>query len=222
MTATAPRLRAYVRRTILEKARDYAYPAKRRTRESTRSAAMDAMRGTNTGWWNDLIYTRDILDRFNRHRSEVAETIREFMGETGAEAWQNVHQGDDTSYADMLVACARRQTWEHYTGPGRRADEADAAARAVLRRRVSGGRSGARPGPGDLTMDDLEDIEFERTALRAERDEMLTVLRLAADFIEDEADNRGAAGSYYSDYEREPRDLADRIRTVIQKASSGA
>lgn len=66
-THYAPRLNAYVRRTILASATEYAYPKKRRTKESTKSAFHDALHGTDTGWWNDLIYTRDVFALFNRH-----------------------------------------------------------------------------------------------------------------------------------------------------------
>lgn len=37
----------------------------------------------------------------------------------------------------------------------------------------------------------------------------------ALEFISDEAENRSAAGSEMSDYEREPREIADRLRTAI-------
>ncbi|HYD44920.1 MAG TPA: hypothetical protein VEA79_06640 [Phenylobacterium sp.] len=128
----APRLRAYVRRTILEAARDYAN-AKRRTPESTKAAFMDAMRGTDTGWWNDLIYTADILDRFNRHRSEVRDAIRDFMGETGAGMADPAEHGHDAhTYADLIAATGRRQTWADYTSDDKaRAREADAATLAL-------------------------------------------------------------------------------------------
>ena len=45
--------------------------------------------------------------------------------------------------------------------------------------------------------------------------DLRTVLKLAGDFIEDEADNRGAAGSAMSDYEREPRELLERIDAAL-------
>jgi hypothetical protein len=101
---TAPRLRAYVRRTVLASAREYAYPAKRRTVDSTRSAFRDAMHGTDTGWWSDLIYTRDVLALFNRHRSDVADTIREYLADTGADASQHVKQGDNERRAVIASA----------------------------------------------------------------------------------------------------------------------
>lgn len=79
----ANRLKAYVRRTILEAAREYSYPAKRRTAEGTRNAFMDAMRGTDTGWWRDLIYTAPMLDMAFRYRTDIASAFIEYMEETG-------------------------------------------------------------------------------------------------------------------------------------------
>jgi hypothetical protein len=35
------------------------------------------------------------------------------------------------------------------------------------------------------------------------------------EFLEEEADNRAAAGSSMSDYEREPRELADELRSYL-------
>ena len=50
---------------------------------------------------------------------------------------------------------------------------------------------------------------------RATGDDLRAVLKLAGDFIEDEADNRAAAGSVMSDYEREPRELLARIDAAL-------
>lgn len=48
--------------------------------------------------------------------------------------------------------------------------------------------------------------------------EALPLLVAVADFLEDEADNRAAAGgSAASDYEQEPRDLADRIDYLLTR-----
>lgn len=69
------RLKAYIRRTVLASATEYAYPRKRRTAESTASAFRDAANGTDTGWWSDLIYTADVLDLFNRYRGDVRAAI---------------------------------------------------------------------------------------------------------------------------------------------------
>lgn len=55
----------------------------------------------------------------------------------------------------------------------------------------------------------VKDLLQEAAGLRA-------VLKLAGDFIEDEADNRAAAGSAMSDYEREPRELLERIDAALR------
>lgn len=114
-TEMTRRIKAYIRRTVLACATEGAYPAKRRTKESTLCAFRDSMHGTDTGWWNDLIYTKDVLDMFNRYRSDVAQAIVEYLSETGAEASQPVLRDDTTTYADMLAACSRRWTWDDYT-----------------------------------------------------------------------------------------------------------
>ena len=71
------RLKAYTRRTILTAAKEYAYPKARRTPESTRSALQDATRGTDTGWWSDLIYTAPMLEMAHKYRPRVADELHE-------------------------------------------------------------------------------------------------------------------------------------------------
>ena len=46
-------------------------------------------------------------------------------------------------------------------------------------------------------------------------DDLRALLKLAGDFIEEEADNRAAAGSTMSDYEREPRELLKQIDAAL-------
>lgn len=48
--------------------------------------------------------------------------------------------------------------------------------------------------------------------------DLYEALALAAEFVEEEAENRSAAGAEYSDYEREARDLAERIRAALSAA----
>lgn len=110
------RLKAYIKRTILESAKEYAYPKKRRTAESTYSAFRDYAHGTDTGVWSDLIYTRDVINMFNRYRSDCAEAIAYYLSETGQNASEPVNRNDKTTFADMLVACAKRKplTWDDY------------------------------------------------------------------------------------------------------------
>ena len=99
------RLRGYVRRVLLEKARDYS-ETKRRTPESTRNACTDALNGTDTGWWNDLIYTSDVLNMAKRYRRDAIDAIHEFMAEMGTSASDPVRRGDDTKYYQMLDGLA--------------------------------------------------------------------------------------------------------------------
>lgn len=56
--------------------------------------------------------------------------------------------------------------------------------------------------------------------LNAFKGRALDALVTAYSFIADEADNRGAAGSEYSDYEREPHDLAGMLRRVIAETET--
>jgi hypothetical protein len=43
----------------------------------------------------------------------------------------------------------------------------------------------------------------------------LALLSRVRDFLEEESENRGAAGSEMSDYEREPRELADELGALL-------
>jgi hypothetical protein len=125
------RLKAYIRRTILAAAREYAHPAKRRTKDSTVSAFRDYAHGTDTGCWNDLIYTVDVLNMFNRYRSDVASAIADYLSETGESADSKVVRNDDVTYADMLIACAKRKrmTFEMYSNNDKDAYSAQLAIR---------------------------------------------------------------------------------------------
>lgn len=76
------RLKAYTRRTILAAARDYA-DGKRRTADSTRSALIDATRGTNSGWWSDLIYTAPMLEMAHKYRRDIATALAEYRDAAG-------------------------------------------------------------------------------------------------------------------------------------------
>ena len=51
--------------------------------------------------------------------------------------------------------------------------------------------------------------------MRFQIDAMRPVLKAALSLIEDEAENRSAGGSEMSAYEREPRELAERIRALL-------
>ena len=77
------RLKSYVRKTILSSAREGAWPAKRRTAESTRAAFIDAMQGTDTGWWRDLIWNAPMLAMAHRYRRDIAAALFEYSDGTG-------------------------------------------------------------------------------------------------------------------------------------------
>ena len=63
------------------------------------------------------------------------------------------------------------------------------------------------------------EAEVERLKSDIAAPAMLEALRSAAAFIGEEADNREYAGSEHSDYEREPRDLVNRINAAIDLAT---
>ena len=77
------RLRAYVRRTLLNSAKEYAHPKSRRTEESTRGALQDALQGTDTGWWTDLIYTASMLEMAHKYRRDIATALDAYRDEVG-------------------------------------------------------------------------------------------------------------------------------------------
>lgn len=126
------RLKAYIRRTVLASATEYAYPRKRRTAESTLAAFRDAANGTDTGWWHDLIYTADVLDLFNRYRGDVRAAVLDYMRETGVttDATLNRDRDDPITPCDIIAATARRQTWADYTNGENRTRQAEAMAAA--------------------------------------------------------------------------------------------
>lgn len=127
----ANRLKAYCKRIILDNAREYAHPAKRRTPDSTRSAFSDAMRGTDTGWWTDLIYTAPMLEMAHRYRQDIATALAEYRDATGESFTYRERMGDgkDIPAEMILSALLRRKPWtfEQY-----HLDEADGAPEAAL------------------------------------------------------------------------------------------
>lgn len=110
------RLKAYIRRTVLASATECAYPRKRRTAESTASAFRGAANGTDTGWWNDLIYTADVLDLFNRYRGDVRAAVLDYLSETGADASEPLHRDGDYTALRIINATTARRTWADYVG----------------------------------------------------------------------------------------------------------
>ena len=104
------RLKAYCRRTVLESARNSYSQTGRRTKQGTCLAFADAMRGTDSGWWGDLIYTSPMLDMAHHYRRDISNAIREFLSETGARLGDVCESGGALTWADLLDATARRVT----------------------------------------------------------------------------------------------------------------
>jgi hypothetical protein len=75
-------LKQYVRNTMLQAAADYSETGVA-TEKSTLDAFTDAMRGTNTGWWNDLIYTAPMLKMANEYRRDIATALNDYRDATG-------------------------------------------------------------------------------------------------------------------------------------------
>lgn len=124
------RIKAYIRKTVLASATEYARPGKRRTPESTASAFRDYAYGTDTGTWLDLIYTRDVLDLFNRYRGDVRAAVLDYLDNVGEGQALKMDRNGNYTAADIIAATARRQTWADYCGErgDARAKEAEAAA----------------------------------------------------------------------------------------------
>lgn len=125
------RLTAYCRKTVLTSASEGAYPAKRRTAASTKAAFQDAMHGTDTGWWSDLIYTVDVIRLANYYRSDIAAAVRDYLSETGeiAGAYCGGEYVDfKFTWGDIIASTARRVTMSDYAGDNgtQRALDADA------------------------------------------------------------------------------------------------
>jgi hypothetical protein len=79
------RLRAYVRRTILSAAREYAGNKRDKAsrEEGLRAALIDATSGTNSGWWSDLIYIAPMLEMAHRYRHDIAAALDAYRHEVG-------------------------------------------------------------------------------------------------------------------------------------------
>ncbi len=113
---------------------------------------------------------------------------------------------------------------------------------ATIQSIVGDALSSAIPEPWEVSQNAadriMDALKPEWEALKRERDELQTLadrlvhrdrignapaarpdLVIAAEealiFLEDEAENRSAAGSSMSDYEREPREIADRLRDAL-------
>jgi len=119
------RLKSYVRRTILQSARDYA-GGKRRTADSTRAAFTDAMRGTDSGWWADLIYTAPMLDMAHSYRRDIAMAFAEYRDATGDRyTFRDSSTGTEIG-ADEIMSALLRGPFDFEDYRGMNGDDADA------------------------------------------------------------------------------------------------
>lgn len=119
------RLKAYIKRTVLASAREYGDKTREGRKQAKISAFRDYAHGTDTGCWNDLIYTVDVLNMFNRYRSDVAAAVADYLSETGQSASEYADRDKEITFTAILVACAKRKrmTFEMY-----RNDDNDAYA----------------------------------------------------------------------------------------------
>lgn len=101
----ANNLKAYVRRTMFEAARDYSSNG-RRTAESTKAAFTDAIRGTDSGWWNDLIYTVPMLAMAHRYRRDIATALDEYQDATGEPYTYRGHMTNEVEASAGSIATA--------------------------------------------------------------------------------------------------------------------
>lgn len=128
------RLKAYTRRTILAAAKEYAYPKARRTADSTRSALQDATRGTDTGWWSDLIYTAPMLEMAHKYRRDIATALAEYRDAAGEPyEWRERNSHDDRVIREADILSALLKARRAYTlADYRREDDDGPAERALL------------------------------------------------------------------------------------------
>lgn len=64
----------------------------------------DASTGINSGWWNDLIYTADILSLFPGFRRGIAEALNSYSDATGESRLDNLHLYHSFSDGDCITA----------------------------------------------------------------------------------------------------------------------
>ena len=64
----------------------------------------DASMGVNSGWWNDLIYTADILSLFPSFKKGIAKALASYAEATGESALDTVHVHNDFTAEDAMLA----------------------------------------------------------------------------------------------------------------------
>jgi hypothetical protein len=126
------RLTAYCRRTVLKSAREYLPTGKAWRGEARlvaiRSAFGDAMRGTETGWWNDLIYTASMLTMASRYRSDIAAAVQDYLSETGEKLGSHCDRDGELHWSDVMISTRKAANWDDYRGENGTRRETDAMA----------------------------------------------------------------------------------------------
>ena len=69
----------------------------------------DAMQGTSTGWWNDLIYTADILSLFPGFKKGLVKALAEYADATNESVLDTVHIHHDFTAEDVMLALVSTQ-----------------------------------------------------------------------------------------------------------------
>lgn len=128
------RITAYARKTVLTSAREYLPSGKawrgEARKDAIRAAFRDAMHGTDTGWWNELIYNVDVLQLANFYRSDIAACVRDYLSETGEKLSSHCDRDRELTWADVLASTGKRATWADYVGENGRDNETRAMAMA--------------------------------------------------------------------------------------------
>ena len=97
----------YARAEINRRGPDYR-DSSTNTAQARMAAARDATYGgTASGWWNGLIYNRDVYKLADRNRRAIAETISVYIDDQGGI--------DDGNIFKMLAACTLAPSFKAWT-----------------------------------------------------------------------------------------------------------
>ena len=90
-------LKQYVRDTIKESIADY---------DGDIDAVLhDALMGTNTGWWNDLIYYHKMVPMALEYKRDIMAALNDYEDATG-EPYKLVEHAGDSVISAYDIACA--------------------------------------------------------------------------------------------------------------------
>ena len=88
-------LQVYVKDTIEEALTHY---------DDIDAVIADAAQGVSSGWWNDLIYTADVLSLFPPFKKGIAEALASYADAAGESALDIVHVHSDFTAEDAMLA----------------------------------------------------------------------------------------------------------------------